>query len=336
MKHFLSYLFLCLINFSVEASTVKVSDHFDGTHFYNLDGKSEKGFLDVLKWKLTSVVESWSGYPNTPIKYVTPENKIDTGAKITFIGHASFLVQLNGLNILTDPVWSKRASPFSFLGPQRYTELPIELDKLPKIDIVLVSHNHYDHMDKETLSFLGKRDNPLFVVPLKNQETLESFGLKKIVELDWWESYLIDEEIEITMLPARHWSRRSLRDTNKSLWGSFLISGDKQIYFAGDTGFGKHFDLIAKKHPIIDVALIPIGAYEPRWFMKEAHMNPEDALDAHLILKPKLSIGMHFGTFQLTDEGPLKPIEDLEKICSQKMVGNFIAPTIGQEFRIEK
>lgn len=337
MRTFLLFTFLCFFSGVIKAETpMKISDHFDGTHFYNLDGKSEKGFLDVLKWKLTSTVESWSNYPTTPVKYVTPENKVE-GLKITFIGHATFLIQLNGFNILTDPVWSQRASPFSFLGPKRYTEVPVELEKLPKIDIVLVSHNHYDHMDNETLSFLGKRDNPLFIVPLENKKTMQDFGLQNIVELDWWDAHNINDKMTITLLPARHWSRRSLRDTNQSLWGSFLLSsGSKNVYFAGDTGFGKHFELIAKKYPEIDVAMIPIGAYEPRWFMKEAHMNPEDAVDAHLILKPKQSIGMHFGTFQLTDEGPLKPIEELEKICAQKLIGNFIAPMIGQEFKIEK
>lgn len=311
-----------------------ITDHFDGKRFYNLDGPSSKSFFDVFKWKITSTTESWENYPETEVKKVIPEKRITAGYKVTFLTHASFLIQTKGLNIITDPVWSKRASPFSFLGPVAARVPAVDFENLPPIDIVIVSHNHYDHMDKETLKRLSQIHSPLFIVPLENAKLLKSFGIEKnVIELDWWDTHQFNEDLKITHTPARHWSRRTLLDTNQYLWGSFFFeTNESKIYFAADTGYGIHFKMIHERLGAPDIALLPIGAYAPRWFMKEAHMDPADALMAHQDLQSKLSVGMHFGTFQLTDEGPLEPVTLLEKEKIKMGITNFIAPYPGQDF----
>lgn len=314
---------------------IPVTNHFDGSFFSNLDGDSKKSFLDVLKWKFTSKAEVWPEINPNEIKNIIPLSKIETGVKVSYLNHSSFLIQTNGINIITDPIWSKRASPFSFLGPKMVYSPAIKKENLPPIDFVIVSHNHYDHMDKESLIYLNETFSPTFIVPLNNAHILDGFGITKVKELDWWESLEISEDSKITLTPARHWSRRGLMDTNQSLWGSFLItSKDKKVYFAGDTGYGIHFKEINKRYGAVDLALLPIGAYEPRWFMKEAHMNPEDAVLAHLDLNSKHSIGMHFGSVQLTDEGIRAPLEDLEIAKKKYNQQNFTTLKSGEDITL--
>lgn len=324
----MKFILIALIGFystACSSSTAyKTSDHYNGKIFFNPgDDEGPKSFLSVIKWKLTSSPSEWPKKIAPPYPQATP---VATSEKliITFVNHASFLIQVDGLNILTDPIWSKRASPFSFAGPARVHPPGIEFDKLPKIDIVLISHNHYDHMDSETIKKLEDKFAPKFVVPLANIEKMKSFGAKNIVELDWWDSLQMNPDFKITLAPAKHWSSRTLADKREALWGSFYLDSKKEkIYFAGDTGYGPHFAEIHKRLGTPTLALLPIGSYQPRWFMKEMHINPEEAVLAHLDLKAKLSVGMHFGTFQLTDEAIDAPEKDLSMALDKLKVSNF-------------
>ena len=302
----------------------KITDHYNGKNFYNPGTKDEpKSIFTVLKWKIFADSSVWPDKVDPPYKLGLP---IPSSEKliVTFVNHATFLIQVDNLNILTDPVWAKRVSPFSFAGPKRVHGPGVEFDKLPKIHAVLISHNHYDHMDSETIKKLEDRDSPLFIVPLANEKKMKSFGAKKITEIDWWDSVALSPEVNVTLTPARHWSSRTLWDKRESLWGSFFIESKKEkIYFSGDTGYGAHFAEIFKRLGAPTLSMLAIGAYQPRWFMKDMHMNPEDAVLAHLDLQSKKSIGMHFGTFKLSDEKFEDPVNDLEMAKKKLSVSNF-------------
>lgn len=288
------------------------SDHFDGDHFYNPVANHLKSFWDVLKWKATSTPEKWPDYvPNKmhPIRRILKGEK----SALTFINHATFLIQFQELNILTDPIYSERASPVSFAGPKRVRDAGILFENLPKIDDVIISHNHYDHLDLETLKKLDEKFQPLILVPLGDEKLLLKEGLTNVKAMDWWEEMRV-KDIKMTFTPSQHWSARGLWDKNECLWGSFMIdSGIQKIYFGGDTGYGKHFIDIKNRLGAPDIALLPIGAYKPRWFMKFHHMDPMEAVQAHIDMSAKQSIAMHFGTFQMADEGINEPVVDLNR-----------------------
>lgn len=313
----------------------KITDHYDGKIFFNPDEDSApKSFFSLLKWKFTSKAEKWPKEIDPPYAQAIPMASSEK-LIITFVNHASFLIQVDGINILTDPIWSKRTSPFSFAGPSRVHPPGIEFENLPKIDLVLISHNHYDHMDSETIKKLEDKFSPKFIVPLANIEKMKSFGAKNIIELDWWDAFTQNSELKIILAPAKHWSSRTLNDKREALWGSFMIESKKEkIYFAGDTGYGPHFLEIHKRLGTPTLSLLPIGAYEPRWFMKGMHMNPEEAVLAHIDLESKMSLGMHFGTFQLTDEAIDAPEKDLLMALTKLKVSNFktIVPGASLDF----
>jgi L-ascorbate metabolism protein UlaG (beta-lactamase superfamily) len=292
---------------------IKKSDNFDGEVFYNLnESKLQKSFKDFLKWRLGSKREDWPKWVDVIQKEV-PNQRVENGeVSISFINHATTLIQIDGVNILTDPVYSKRTSPLSFVGPSRVKLPGVKFEDLPKIDVILISHNHYDSFDVKTLDKLIKRDDPKILFGLGNAYYLNKKSEENIVEMDWQDEFIF-KDLKFVFLPAIHWSKRGLFDTNKSLWGSFAILGSKKIYFAGDTGYSDHFTKAKKQFEYFDLSLIPIGAYEPRWFMKKYHMNPEESVMAHKDLNSKKSIGIHFGTFQLTNEKIDDPIKDLEK-----------------------
>ncbi|HUE77513.1 MAG TPA: MBL fold metallo-hydrolase [Longimicrobiales bacterium] len=237
-----------------------------------------------------------------------------TEIRATWIGQATFLVQLPGLNLLTDPVFSDRASPVQWAGPRRFAPPGVPLDELPPIDAVLLSHDHYDHMDRPTIRRLadGSPDATWFT-PLGYRRWLGRRGVRRVAELDWWEEASHESEsgvvAGIRCLPARHWTRRRLRDTRKRLWSAWrLEAAGRRVYFGGDSGYGPAFAETAAREAPFDVLLLPIGAYEPRWFMAAAHMNPEEAAQAYADLGGRgACIGMHWGTFPLTDEDPLEP-----------------------------
>lgn len=324
------FLILISFAFSIHCSTkgTSVSDHFDGEKFFNPVDQKSKTFSDLLKWQWNRNAVKWDEQTNEKIPEPVTELKIGEFA-LTFINHSTFLIQIQTskklVNIITDPMFSMRTSPLSFIGPKRVRPPGMEIDKLPTIDIALVSHNHYDHMDYKSLETINEKFSPLFVLPLKNSQYLNFSKKPRIQEKDWNESVDIPElGIKIHVLRAHHWSRRSFNDTNEALWCAFMIETDHAtIYFAGDTGYKDHFKQTKKMFPNISLALLPIGAYEPRWFMEDAHMNPEDAVKAHQDLAPKRSIGIHFGTFPLTDEGIGQPVLDLEKAKKAANVNNF-------------
>ena len=241
-------------------------------------------------------------------------------AIVTFIGHSTFLIQTTGGNILTDPMYSERASPLSMLGPRRVRQPAIPFEDLPHISTVLLSHNHYDHCDLRTLGMLAKRFDPLVVTPLGNEALVRSSGIRRVEEIDWWQESQ-SSAIPITLTPAQHFSARTPLDRNRALWGGFLIAVDgARIYFAGDTAYAGFFHDVRLRLGPIDLALLPIGAYEPRWFMQPVHMNPAEAVQAHLDLEASESVGMHFGTFQLTTEGIDEPLRGLDEACRAKNI----------------
>lgn len=289
------------------------SDHFDGRRFHNLERSPRQSERAFLKWQMNRQPGRWRDMDAPPGP--PPPARVEKGdLRVTFINHSTTLLQFDGVNILTDPVWSKRVSPFPFAGPRRHRPPGIRFDDLPPIDRVLVSHNHYDHCDVASLRRLQERDAPRIVVPLGNAALLAPHGIRNAIELDWWQS-----ADEITAVPARHFSSRGLSDRNRNLWCGFVIASQSgNIYFAGDTGWGTHFQEIGDRFAPIRLALLPIGSYLPRWFMQPVHIDPQQAVDAHFALRAETSIAIHFGTFALGDDGQEEPVWELKEAISRK------------------
>jgi len=288
-----------------------ISDHYDGRHFFNPGvAPSSRGLGEVLKWRLRGERAAWPSNLTNKTFLPPPETVADGSAAITFINHASFLIRLPGAVVLTDPIFSERCSPVAWAGPRRARPPGVALRDLPRPDIVLLSHNHYDHMDLPSLREIHRRHAPRFITALGNAAVLRRIGIAA-EELDWWQDVTIGP-LRITATQARHFSARTPFDRNRALWAGFMIStGASQILFAGDSAMGTHWrDIRARLGPP-DIALLPIGAYEPRWFMAAAHMNPAEAVQAHRDLGARRSVGMHFGTFQLTDEAIDAPLQAL-------------------------
>jgi L-ascorbate metabolism protein UlaG (beta-lactamase superfamily) len=276
--------------------------HFDGKRFFNPDAPQARGLRDVLRWKLTSRPASSPRFISDVHPAKPPAAVEDTELRVTMVNHSTVLLQQSGCNVLTDPVWSERASPLSWAGPPRRRMPGIRWEDLPRIDIVLLSHNHYDHLDLPTLRRLAKRGEAGFIVPLGVARLLRSQGIGPLYELDWGESQAL-AGTTIHSVPALHFSARGPFDRNRTLWCGYMVeAAGRNVYFAGDTAFGEHFARIRERFGAPHLALLPIGAYEPRWFMSAVHMNPEDAVRAHAILGAPTSIAIHHGTFQMADE----------------------------------
>ena len=287
------------------------SDHFDGRAFFNSNASAGRSFWDFLRWRFNSKRKPWPAWVENRARPALPAHLDPDQITLTFVNHITFLIQLPGLNILTDPVYSERVSPLRRWGPRRVRAPGLAFEALPPLQLVLISHNHYDHLDIATLRRLEHAHHPRFITGLGNRVFLEGFGLNSVRELDWWQSTQ-EANATITMIPAQHWSGRSGRNRNRTLWGGFHIQrGSQRLYFAGDTGYGAHFRQLRESLGAPDLALLPIGAYEPRWFMAPQHMNPEEAVRAHLDLQAHVSIGTHFGCFPLTDEGIDDPEREL-------------------------
>jgi L-ascorbate metabolism protein UlaG (beta-lactamase superfamily) len=290
------------------------SDHFNGKTFFNPGAPAERGLLDVLRWKFTSQPAPWPEWveiaPQPP-----PSAPPGDGMTATLVNHATFLLQTAHHTLLTDPVFSDRVSPVSWAGPKRVHAPGVAFASLPQIDTVLLSHDHYDHCDLPSLRRLAREHQPLFVAPLGHESLLRDAGATRVVELDWWQTLPLAPELIVTLTPARHWSRRTPGGTNKRLWGGFFLrTPARRGWFLGDSGYDETlFREIGGRCGPPDLALIPIGAYEPRWFMSAAHMNPAEAVRTHLDCGARRSVGMHWGTFQLTDEAREAPPEDLAK-----------------------
>ncbi len=301
--------------------------------------RSGGGIFQVMKWQFGSRPARWpkridnETYPPPPI-YV-----YGNALRATWIGHSTVLLQTAGINILTDPFLAMRASPFTLAGPKRVRKPALEAHELPPIDIVLISHNHYDHLDKIGLKELLKDHNPVFLTPVGNRKHLRSLQSgTEIHELDWRQDMELGG-MRFTVMPALHWSKRTLDDANRSLWGAFAIeTPGGVIYFAGDTGYGQGqtFREIRERFGRPRLSLLPIGAYEPRWFMKAVHMNPEDAVLAHLDLESRTSLAIHHGTIQLTNEAIDQPRKDLAMALEKLDVSpeDFVAPDIGESLSI--
>jgi len=300
------------------------NDHFDGQRFLNPRPVPHAGWRAFLRWRLTAKPGPWRDWTDAP-PGPPPPTRVGPGElRATFVNHATVLLQMDGLNILTDPIWSYRCSPVSFLGPRRRRPPGLRFEDLPAIDAILISHNHYDHLDVPTLRRLAERDNPRIFTGLGNREFLESRGIGKSQELDWWNETELAPAVRLRAVPAQHFSGRGFRDRDGSLWMGFVIAGPSgSVYFAGDTGFGPHFEEIRRRSGPIRLALLPIGAFQPEWFMSRVHLSPEEALEAHRLLGAGTSMAIHFGTFRLADDG-----EDLpgERIRARLKAGPNPAP----------
>ncbi|MFI5361292.1 MAG: MBL fold metallo-hydrolase [Elusimicrobiota bacterium] len=313
-------------------TTYPPGDHCDGERFYNLDRAKtfRKGLRDVLKWRLSPrPMGAWPERAENAHAPDLPRSLVAGQIAVTGINHATELIQFAGLNVLTDPVFSERVSPVSWAGPRRVRPPGVEFDALPRIDAVLVSHNHYDHMDLPTLRRLQGRDKPRFLVPLGNARLLSGAGIDGAVELDWWDEAPLGDDARAVLVPVQHWSGRGFFDRRRALWGGFFLRrGPASVFFAGDTGYGAHFAMIRERLGVPDLSVLPIGAYEPRWFMKDQHVNPDEAVRAHLDLGSRVSVGMHFGTFHLTDEGIDDPVAALAASRRERGVPDAAFPAL--------
>ena len=318
-----------LIIFFVFNSSLVLSD------YENTNGKPiEKSFQDLLKWA-TDDIETKIDYIEISNDWESLDFEEDDNYGV-WVGHSTFLIKKNGITILTDPVFSDRASPFKNIGPKRLIPPAIPLKKLPEIDFITISHNHYDHLDIRSLKDLYTlNSNTIFLVPAGDKKLLERQKIENVYEYEWWEGYLSDE-LKITFTPVQHWSKRGLFDRNKSLWGGWFFEfNDFSIFHAGDTGYSEDFKSTRIKLGSPKYAFIPIGAYDPEWFMAESHVNPEDAVQIMLDLGAENSFGMHWATFKLTDEDTLEPRERLDAEVKNKKINSFIAPIPGSIINLD-
>ncbi|WP_442897087.1 MBL fold metallo-hydrolase [Enterovirga sp.] len=292
-----------------------VTDHFDGVRFHRPGHDPEKGLLELARWQLSRARGRGSWPARFPSPFAAyPAERVE-GLRVTLVGHATILVQAAGLNILVDPVWSERVSPTRFAGPRRVNPPGIAFDDLPPVDAVLVTHNHYDHLDVVTIGRLWERDMPRIVAPLGNDTIIRAYEDAAAVDtLDWGGGLDLGEGVSLHLEPANHWSARGVNDRRMALWGAYVLKTPRgTLYLAGDTGYGDGdiFRAVPERHGPVRLACLPIGAYEPRWFMQPQHMNPADAVMAFRDLGAQEAIGIHWGTFQLTDEGIEQPPADL-------------------------
>ncbi len=286
------------------------SERFDGVRFCNLAPTDHAGAADLLRWQLHRESGPWRRVAAAPGP--APARRVDD-LRVTFVGHATTLVQVTGLNVLTDPLWAERSSPVSWAGPRRYRPPGIRFEDLPPIDLVLVSHDHYDHLCLPTLRRLAPQA-PKVLSGLGNGALIGSTGHADVHELDWWESAEVTRDVRATFVPAQHFSGRGVNDRDTTLWGGFVLETPRgSVYFAGDTGKGPHFGEIRARLGPPRLALLPIGAYRPSWFMERVHVSPAQAVDAARALEADTSLAIHYGTFRLADDGMDEPVEDLRR-----------------------
>ncbi|MCL2011625.1 MAG: MBL fold metallo-hydrolase [Cystobacterineae bacterium] len=292
------------------------TEHFDGTRFSNQPGvPSRPGAGEILKWHFSRRTgPAWQGFVDAPFGPPPPQRV--EGLRLSFVGHATVLLQYHGLNLLTDPVWSSRVGPASWLGTQRQRPPGIRFEDLPPIELILLSHDHYDHLDLPTLRRLVEAfPNLTIITGLGNGTFLQQNGIcAKVIELDWWQSTTLGS-LTIWATPAAHWSGRNPFFLNRTLWVGFVVQGPEgALYYAGDTGWGPHFAQIYERFGPMHLALLPIGAYKPEWFMGAQHIGPKEALEASAVLKASHSVGLHFGTFDLADDGQLEATQAVDAL----------------------
>ncbi len=319
-----------------------VSDHFDGERFFDPDGVPPKSLGEVLRWQFgrDRQRQAWPEWAPSPHADTPPARVAGDKVRLSFVGHASWLIQTAELNILIDPVWSARASPFGFAGPKRVNDPGIAFDALPPIDVALVSHGHYDHLDLATLSRLAAKFSPRTITPLGNDVTMRSADdAIKTEPFDWHDRVELGNGVAVTLVPTRHWSARGLFDRNRALWASFVLETPAgKIYIVSDSGYGEgtHFRRVGQTHGPLRLAILPIGAYEPRWFMQDQHMNPSDAIKALADCGAEQALAHHHGTFQLTDEAIDAPVVGLHAALDEAKIPRerFVAPKPGQVVEI--
>jgi N-acyl-phosphatidylethanolamine-hydrolysing phospholipase D len=343
---------IVIVGFALSGCATSNSASLDsGKRHHSKDGfvnphieDPDNGFFDFLRMRFLGD-ETWADHFS--LAHTVGAQQVDIAKlraqaphQVTWLGHSTFLIQHSGVTVLTDPIFSDRASPTSFAGPSRYTPHAMDYDNLPAIDWVVISHNHYDHLDAPAIRQLAEKSaqqtSPIqFAVPLGLQEILldNNVLVTNIHELDWWQQ-TEQNDVLIEALPSQHWSSRSLSDTRHTLWARWAITiDDYKIWFAGDTGYNKvQFAQIGAHLGTVNLALIPIGAYAPRWFMQAYHINPQEAVMIHKEVNSQFSIGMHWGTFSLSAESPMEPVEELSKQLKLQNLSEqaFVAMDIGQ------
>lgn len=335
------------------AAPAAAPHHRPGGFQNNFINFQPRGLSEVLNWKWQALLEGVPRPPSAPIPQVAPDlafvgaNAVAGPAMqpaVTWIGHATTLVQLGGLNVLTDPIFSERASPVQLVGPRRAQPPGLALAQLPRIDVVVTSHNHYDHLDEGSVVALAAQRGgpPLFLVPLGHKAWFASLGVHHVQELDWWQTHRVGG-VDFTLTPVQHWSGRGLSDRLQSLWGGWaMLAPDFSVYFAGDTGYSKDFAEIGRRLAAprggFDLALIPVGAYEPRWFMTEQHVNPPEAVQMHRDLRARRSLGIHWGTFELTDESLDEPPRALARARQAAGLAedDFFVLAVGQTRQLQR
>ena len=347
-------LWTATANVALAADALPLHHRSDGFQNNYMDF-APRGLADFLRWRWNAEREGLPPAPRTPTPRVQPDlafiqanGRAGTRMQpaVTWVGHATVLAQLGGLNVLTDPIFSERASPVSFAGPKRAHAPGLALAQLPRIDVVVLSHNHYDHCDVPSLQALNNQAGgpPLFLVPLKLKAWLADLGINNVVELDWWQSHRLGA-VDVVMTPVQHWSGRGLGDRLQTLWGGWaFFAPDAHIFFAGDTGYSPDFEDIARRFAErqgdggFDIALIPVGAYAPRWFMKEQHVDAEEAVRMHRDLRAKKSLGIHWGTFALSDEPLDEPPQRLAAARSKAGVAedDFFLLALGQTRKLAR
>ncbi len=333
IKSFMRHFFLLSIIFLPACGAMyrgPVSSHFDGRRFFNPE--PNHSFGDMVKWLWEMETVAWPRWVDDPPQPAPPERVGAGDLRVTYINHATMLLQLDELNILTDPIWSERAGPVSWLGTKRVRAPGVSFDDLPPIDVVLISHDHYDHLDLPTLRRIMDRHLPIVLAGLGVKRHLDDALAERTVELDWWQSH-VDQarQVQFTFVPARHQSGRAPFRENVTLWGGFLINSPAgQVYFAGDTAIGSFLDELHNHITRLRLAILPVGSYEKRWFMQSQHLNPDDAVSIHCRLGAPLSIGMHFGTFA---EHPEQTIDAHEKDLVAALHRHDVA---AEQFRLLK
>ncbi len=319
----------------------EISDHFNGKRFYDPELRMDRSSSAFFYWILTRRSKPWPEHVEVNSYDVPPSHIDGDELRITNVGHVTFLIQTQGLNILTDPIWSERASPVTFIGPKRVIDPGIKFKDLPPIDIVWISHNHYDHLDLATIQDLWKKFKPRIITPLGNDAIIQAYNKEIVVEAyDWGDSIIVSNEVKLYLSPMQHWSRRGLFDRNKALWAALtIVTKGGNIYFIGDSGYGggRYFKRDKEKFGGFRLALLPMGAYEPRWFMKYYHMDPEEFVQAHLELGSALSVPSHYDVFKLTDEGRGEASIELKKAMQKYKIGKNIRELrIGEALMIPK
>jgi len=314
---FVAVLLIGRFVFAVPAWKGPKSDHFDGERFFNPGAPEREG--GFWKWQLSRDRGDWPEWVEAEPGSAPPA-RVDGGAmRVTFVNHSTLLLQVDGVNVLTDPVWSKRVGPGNLVGPTRHRPPGLRFEDLPPLDAVLVSHNHYDHMDLPTLRRLAKERPCPILVPLGNRAFLGGEeDLARVEDLDWWQERVLTTRVRVTCVPARHFSQRGLGDRDAALWSGFVVEGPSgRAFFAGCTGDGPHVEEIAKRFAPLRLAMVPIGAYRPRWFMAPVHLDPREAVGVVRRLRAGTGLGIHFGTFAQADDGEREPLDDLRKALAE-------------------